>query len=427
MGRKVLAGLRKISVDCDFYDNEVLDLLVEKYGEAAGNIWRKLSVKILKRGYYIPLSNITDEGTKKYIQAFLDMGLIDRDIYDKYAVLTSSDLQDIYNNSNKLHRRKARVENFKIKTQADNTVTNSSNELCLFELYAMCSNSTSSYNEYTDTLISIEQEFHNNDELAISSKEISSEVREINDSSNIEQLYITENQSFNNNHQISSSFSSESSEQKKKRKEAKEKNKNSKTTHTYARAHSNTIEGVDKTHEDQNCQVDVRVGVRYLLVDKKWIKAVMKRHNLSEDNVKQCLEHFNYDCVCMGKETHINLKDIKHHFSNWLYWKYFYHDLYSSIKSKREKKPKSISQNSKPVNYALVWSECQTELCKAVGMNVAKETFELLNFNSFVDNKLLLKVPNREVFEHIENQHLGLFKKVLNKHFGNVTLNYLIP
>ena len=68
------------------------------------------------------------------------------------------------------------------------------------------------------------------------------------------------------------------------------------------------------------------------------------------------------------------------------------------------------------------WNRCISEICSQLSDEEVALTFGVVRMISYNDNNLLVSIPNRQVYDRIENEHVTLFGKYIRKHFGNKTI-----
>ncbi len=81
------------------------------------------------------------------------------------------------------------------------------------------------------------------------------------------------------------------------------------------------VEVTEKNEEKENEQKKARKEsfAEEVLSDELWINAVLRKFKLSSiEDVKQKVEDFEIDITCRGKSEHVDLKDYKCHFCDWL-------------------------------------------------------------------------------------------------------------
>ncbi len=108
MGRTQKIGLSYFPFDVDFYMNNESKLIVKKQGYIAFYIYIRLISDIYRlSGYYLKFSDmdveifcsdldISDSEFMEYIDFFVKLGLFDKELWKNKMVLTSRDIQSIY-------------------------------------------------------------------------------------------------------------------------------------------------------------------------------------------------------------------------------------------------------------------------------------------------------------------------------------------
>ena len=127
MARPQKTGLEYFPLDVDILSDVKVMKLIRRYGNGtAFSIFVALLCRIYKEGYYIKyeeddtvfhLSVVLNEGDEqmieKVIQACLDIGLFDKDIFEQHHVLTSAAIQKRYLTIQQTSRRVGKITLYK--------------------------------------------------------------------------------------------------------------------------------------------------------------------------------------------------------------------------------------------------------------------------------------------------------------------------
>jgi len=100
------SGLDYFSFDIDFFNDQKIEFVSAKYGELGELIAIKLLCKIYREGYYLKWGedecllfskkageDISKELVKNVIDELLKRGFFNKNLYDKYSILTSKGIQ----------------------------------------------------------------------------------------------------------------------------------------------------------------------------------------------------------------------------------------------------------------------------------------------------------------------------------------------
>ena len=97
-----------------------------------------------------------------------------------------------------------------------------------------------------------------------------------------------------------------------------------------------------------------------------------------------------------------------------------FNNLDEEIRNKAsEKKAEDDNTNIDTIEK---WNRCISEICSQLSDEEVALTFGVVRMISYNDNNLLVSIPNRQVYDRIENEHVTLFGKYIRKHFGNKTI-----
>ena len=107
--RKLKAGLDYYSMDVDFFDDEKVEFVAAKYGEIGELILVKLLCRIYRNCYFLRFNeddcllfskrsgeNITYDLVTNVVNEAIKRDFFDKNIFDKYGVLTSNGIQRRY-------------------------------------------------------------------------------------------------------------------------------------------------------------------------------------------------------------------------------------------------------------------------------------------------------------------------------------------
>ena len=102
-------GIPYFPTPANFFDEEVMELLEAKFGVLASYAVLRLLCKIYKEGYYISWGKeqslifvrkvgggIKEDMMEKVVELLLEKGFFHKEIYEKYGVLTSEQIQRVW-------------------------------------------------------------------------------------------------------------------------------------------------------------------------------------------------------------------------------------------------------------------------------------------------------------------------------------------
>lgn len=130
MARTVKEGLPYFPLDTDFYINRKIRRLLHSQGSNALAVWTVVMAKIYGgKGYYLELDEdtcfdigdaiaVSEGAVQEIIKLAIKVRLFDKDMYEKYGILTSRGIQEQYLDIIKKTNRKNTIEEkFLIKSE----------------------------------------------------------------------------------------------------------------------------------------------------------------------------------------------------------------------------------------------------------------------------------------------------------------------
>lgn len=125
MARLTKKGLEQFIIDVDFFADPRVRKLIDHQGSKAVTIYIILLCNIYNKGYYIRWNEdmllvLSEQSgcewvyAQEVVNACINVGLLDKDLYQKEKVLTSKDIQLKYMTAQKLYRRKGAVNEFSL-------------------------------------------------------------------------------------------------------------------------------------------------------------------------------------------------------------------------------------------------------------------------------------------------------------------------
>ena len=100
------SGLRYFSVDVHFFEQENISIIINDFGLEATSVILKLYAQIFTNGYYITWNEkiakifsttfptqFTSTRMMELVDALMDEGIFNREMYQKYGILTSKEIQ----------------------------------------------------------------------------------------------------------------------------------------------------------------------------------------------------------------------------------------------------------------------------------------------------------------------------------------------
>lgn len=271
MARPQKKGLDYFPLDVNFYgDINVRRLMRNNGGGKAAFVYVTLLCKIYESGHYMVwdddmsfmLSDITgfEEGMiRETVKSCLKFGLLDKEMYDQYHILTSRGIQNRYFEAVK--RRVRGREN-------------------LPYLYPEILNDSEFMRTETNQragFMSTETEFMST-ETQVSAAESTQKESKVKD---------------NNSLRSSLSLSSSST------------------------ATSRVRDGDVENPKDGD-PVDVKTVAEELKKDRDWLLSMQRRHGVEAKNIVGWLNAFVVECNCRGTCVHEDRSDVMRHFNDWL-------------------------------------------------------------------------------------------------------------
>lgn len=107
MARPQKAGLEYFPLDVDIDSDDRVEFILAKHGFMAFGILIKLLMEIYRQGYYIAWTerqqyvfakrvNVDSMYTETVVSAYINEGIFDKELYEKYGILTSHGIQTRY-------------------------------------------------------------------------------------------------------------------------------------------------------------------------------------------------------------------------------------------------------------------------------------------------------------------------------------------
>lgn len=378
MGRPRKKGLDFFPLDANmFYDLKIKRLLRDCEGGKGYSVFVYFLSRIYKEGYYINWDDdwkymascdlkFEEEFIEKCIDCMLRVDLLNKELFDKYKILTSHGIQKQYFLIFKLNKR----------------ILPSSLPYLLIEF------------PQEDIELTTE-------ETAFPQEDIKKCETEKDNSFPQEETEFPQEETDLNPEETE--FPQEGSAQNKiKKSKVKEsKEKHSSSADIRAREGKDSSDG-PMTGENEKIQL--------IKSDKEWLFSMQNKFGLGTEEIYSWLADFATDCACRGKQHHHDIADLKQHFVFWL--------TKQPIKTKQEPKQPPTKQQ---------WIKCKKELCES-SPKEAEMCFRELEFGSFEpynNNTLTLSVPSPGIDEKIEKNHFEIFTKTIKKYFGeNIRLQY---
>lgn len=159
-------------------------------------------------------------------------------------------------------------------------------------------------------------------------------------------------------------------------------------------------------------------SIEDLAADEEWVCSMQRLYGFSnKETLYTALSLFLENLKCRKEDVPRTLEVFLDYFCNW----------YKRNEKKLQAKLKTQT-SSKGLAEAL-WDKCMSAFGKIVDDSVLSSVFKRISFESFdkVSKTLLLSLPNKTIYETLENDYLQTMSVVLQKFFGTgVRLNYRI-
>ncbi|MEA1849233.1 DUF4373 domain-containing protein [Chryseobacterium sp. MHB01] len=125
MGRQIKSGLEYFPFDTKFFNNIKVRKLIKYQGGRSIVIYACLLCNIYEKGYYMlwddEIPFLVSEKTgfeegyiKEVIKCCFSVGLFDKNLYEKFKVVTSKGIQKRYDTICKISKRKNQIEEFSL-------------------------------------------------------------------------------------------------------------------------------------------------------------------------------------------------------------------------------------------------------------------------------------------------------------------------
>lgn len=280
MARPQKTGLEYFPLDVDILSDIKVMKLIRRYGNGtAFSIFVALLCRIYKEGYYIKyeeddtvfhLSVVLNEGDEqlieKVIQACLEIGLFDKDIFEHHHVLTSAAIQKRYLAIQQTSRRVAQITLYK------------------------CDSVGISVEETADN----EEENKNKTKKHSKKTQNSEETTENNTETPINKNKLKENKGKKNKENINSSTTPPPPSAR-------------------ACVREEGFEENSANFEEDNLEKEAEL----LKNSKEWREETKKYFKLSDDNLEDLLKRFISHCRMISRKKHKNREDLQSHFASW--------------------------------------------------------------------------------------------------------------
>lgn len=380
MARPRKKGLEYFTNDVNMYQDIKIRKLIHRKGIQAVAVYHILLCQIYMNGYYLindedlafiisEIAGIEEDTAAEYIEACVNIGLFNRNMFDTCHILTSRSIQERFVMMHTLAKHKFSID----------------------DKYSLLKEEE----ENTQCVVSTGKAGVSSEKTTVSTEETNEKKEETHHSS--EETII---------------FSGKSTERKEK--ERKDNNSGellSSTTTSTTRVH----EASDGEETADGETVDVKVVTDELRNNREWLLSMQQRYGIDADAIAAWLNTFVVDCNCRGTNIHKDKSDVMRHFNDWLMFK---------LKPKRGEKEKGEKTPQRR------WNSCQAELCQAVGEETARKSFGVVNFLRFDNDtsELHIQVPERSVYDFMEKHLVTVMKQIMPKYFGkNFQLRYHLP
>ena len=281
MARPIKKGLVFFYNDVDFYQDIRIRKLIRRKGGQAATVYHILLCEIYRQGYYLPwdddipflvleVSGFEEDYIKDVIDFCIEVGLFDKQLFEREKVLTSSGIQHRYFAAGKDAKRKVGNDLPYLLVTVENEPKKSVNV------------SEPSLDFGEDTIVSSEETLVNSEETHDNSEE-----KPIN------------------------------SENSTQRKEKKRIGKHSSSADIRAREGETVLAAVD---DESRVFSSVDDEITQLRASPIWKEQVFMRFKFlqcSEQVLFDFLDRWGVEVKIAGKQ-HQNLGDAKHHFCNWM-------------------------------------------------------------------------------------------------------------
>lgn len=159
-GRPNKKGLEFFSLEVNFISDIKIRKLIKYQSGGAVTVYVHLLCNIYENGYYIVWDNelpfIISESTgfdeayiSEVIKCCMNVGLIDKNMFENHKILTSIGIQIRYNEICKRANRTSRVEEFSLLNTKEEKVINSEQKALPYEENAICYNENAINSELT--------------------------------------------------------------------------------------------------------------------------------------------------------------------------------------------------------------------------------------------------------------------------------------
>lgn len=304
MARPKKSGLEYYPVDVDILQDIRIKKLIHRYGGGrALSIYIALLSQIYKKGYYFDYDDDTaflvsidlheeESFVNQVIANCIDIGLFDKDTFNKYKVLTSAGIQKRYSSVVSTCKRTASIDKYNLLDKPvpkEEKAVSSEETKVISEETHINSEETKVLGE--ETKVNGEKTGENSDKTAVNSVK---------------------------------------STQKKSK---------SKVNILYSSSPS-PARAKNEEKKDDKWEKTIEQEMEYLQKDSDWKKETCKKLELhgGDAEIMSLLMEYRGECVCQGRKPHDNETDLKQHFLAW------YRKVYGSNKDiSAKRKPKQAS------------------------------------------------------------------------------------
>lgn len=311
MARPRKVGLDYFSLDVDILtDIKIKKLIRRKGGGRALSVYIALLCQIYKKGYFFEYDEDTSfllsvdlDETEDYvssiIQYCIEIGLFDKDTYEKHSILTSRAIQERFMYVCKTTQRRVNVEKYSLL--AENAVIHKKNAVNTVE-----------------TDVNTEKTSDNTEKTSVNT-----------DTNPVKSTKTRRKDSENQSKQHENAL-----------KENKSKGKAFKVSTTTTTSTANVRDegfAVEKEVEIASAvKDDLHEEVTALKEEEQWLRSTACYLCIPPNTLLQSLDRFEQSCQIRGKTRHASTDDCKQHFIDWY------------NKEQQQQKKKSTNQRGAP-------------------------------------------------------------------------------
>lgn len=317
MARPKKSGLDYFPFDVHFFEDELMTAISDEFGIVGEWVAVRLLCSLYRKNYYLEWSellqikllkvdaSLTRERLTAIVGRLVEWGLFDEEMFSKYFILTSRDIQERYFSA---------VRWRKVDTSLPYLLIDCG-EAAADDIGAVSSDCETATTEKSSAAT----------ETAADSNAVVTKSEGFPTVSHDFPQFPTNNSSFpqfptNNVHKEKEIKEKENKINEKEIKEEVEEIKEEKIKENETRRNSDSLSEISSTTSTSTSTITpqgINLELKALASDSVWVEQVCRMHGMSNSEFRQRLEKFGLQCHADGRVCHNSLQDAKAHFNSW--------------------------------------------------------------------------------------------------------------